>query len=361
MFLPQVLVAAASLIASVSAHATFQEMWINGMDVGNACARLPASNSPGMSNVILVTSVASNDLACNIIGSQAANKCPLMPGDSVTVEMHQQPNDRTCANEAIGGDHFGPVTIYMAKVDNSLTAVGSDASWFKVSELGLVSSAPDYWGSEVLNDNCGHYTFTIPKDIAPGDYLIRAEVIALHVASSPGGAQFYPACFQATVGGSGTAKPSGVKIPGAYSSNDPGILINIYTQLNSYVIPGPTPYNSASPAVAATPYPTAATWNTASQPKTVPTALPSNLPGAGNSGSSGSASTSVAITTAPGSTAPTTVASSTVAPTAAPTSGSSGAAAAQWAQCGGIGWTGATQCVSPFKCSVINPYYSQCI
>jgi cellulase len=43
--------------------------------------------------------------------------------------------------------------------------------------------------SEVLNDNCGHYTFTVPKDIAPGDYLIRAEVIALHVASSVGGAQ----------------------------------------------------------------------------------------------------------------------------------------------------------------------------
>ncbi|KAK7462784.1 hypothetical protein VKT23_007368 [Stygiomarasmius scandens] len=331
MFLPQLFVAAASLVVSTSAHATFQEMWINGMDVGNACARLPASNSP-------VTSVTSNDLACNIIGSQAANKCPLMPGDSVTVEMHQQPNDRSCANEAIGGDHFGPVIIYMAKVDNSLTAVGSDASWFKVSEMGLVSNNADYWGSEVLNDNCGHYTFTVPKDIAPGDYLVRAEVIALHVASGVGGAQFYPGCFQVTVGGSGTAKPSGVKIPGAYSANDPGILINIYQQLNTYVIPGPTPYGSASPAVAATPYPTAATWNTASQPKTVPTVLPSNLPGAGssgNSGSSGSAGSSAPVTTRPVTTAPTTVAPTTAAPTAAPTSGSSGATAAQWAQCGG--------------------------
>ena len=31
--------------------------------------------------------------------------------------------------------------------------------------------------TEVLNDNCGHYTFRVPQDIAPGDYLIRAEVI----------------------------------------------------------------------------------------------------------------------------------------------------------------------------------------
>jgi len=30
-------------------------------------------------------------------------------GDQLTVEMHQQPGDRSCANEAIGGDHFGPV------------------------------------------------------------------------------------------------------------------------------------------------------------------------------------------------------------------------------------------------------------
>lgn len=26
-------------------------------------------------------------------------------------------------------------------------------------------------------DNCGHYTFTIPSDIKPGNYLLRAEVI----------------------------------------------------------------------------------------------------------------------------------------------------------------------------------------
>lgn len=38
----------------------------------------------------------------------------------------------------------------------------------------------------------------IPEDIAPGDYLLRAEVIALHVASSTGGAQFYMSCCKFT-------------------------------------------------------------------------------------------------------------------------------------------------------------------
>ena len=98
-------------------------------------------------------------------------------GDEVVVEMHQQPADRSCANEAIGGAHYGPIMIYMAKVDDAASAVGSSANWFKISEMGLPSNNPDYWGTEVLNDNCGHYTFTVPTDIAPGQYLLRAEVI----------------------------------------------------------------------------------------------------------------------------------------------------------------------------------------
>ncbi|KAL0946046.1 hypothetical protein HGRIS_012319 [Hohenbuehelia grisea] len=33
----------------------------------------------------------------------------------------------------------------------------------------------------------------------------------------------------------------------------------------------------------------------------------------------------------------------------------------QWGQCGGIGWSGATTCVSGSVCSKLNDYYSQCI
>ncbi|OSD05161.1 lytic polysaccharide monooxygenase [Trametes coccinea BRFM310] len=269
------LIIAASLAASVAAHATFQELWINGVDQGSSCVRLPQSNSP-------VTSVSTPDLACNASPHPSDGICQVMPGDEVTVEMHQQPNDRSCATEAIGGDHYGPVLVYMAKVDDATTAVGSSAQWFKVAEIGLPSSNPDYWGTEVLNDNCGHYTFKVPSDIAPGNYLIRAEVIALHVASSIGGAQFYMSCYQVNVGGSGSANPPTVSIPGAYSATDPGILINIYEPLSTYTIPGPTPYATTSPAVANTPYPTTATWNTALQPSTVPTAVPTpGTPGIG--------------------------------------------------------------------------------
>ena len=135
-----------TLVATVAAHATFQELWINGVDQGNSCVRLPLSNSP-------VTSVTSTvrphspipfphlidrtdilfgqDIACNVnpTSSQgicqvmrehhpfvyrecdSAHRCESAAGDEVTVEMHQQPNDRSCANEAIGGDHYGPVQV----------------------------------------------------------------------------------------------------------------------------------------------------------------------------------------------------------------------------------------------------------
>ncbi|KAH9485904.1 putative endo-beta-1,4-glucanase D [Psilocybe cubensis] len=189
--------------------------------------------------------------------------------------------------------------VYMAAVSDATSAVGSSASWFKVAEMGMPSNNPVYWGTEVLNDNCGHFTFTVPKDIAPGNYLVRAEVIALHVASSVGGAQFYMSCYQINVSGSGSAKPPTVKFPGAYSATDPGILINIYEPLSTYAIPGPTPYGTTVPAIAATPWPTTATWNTASQPKTVPTVVPGSSTSKPTSTGGGGASSTATPTPPP--------------------------------------------------------------
>ena len=42
-------------------------------------------------------------------------------------------------------------------------------------------------------------------------------------------------------------------------------------------------------------------------------------------------------------------------PTATGSSGSTSGTIAQYGQCGGIGFTGATACVSPFTCHVVNP------
>lgn len=105
--------------------------------------------------------------------------------------MHEQPGDRDCDSPAIGGNHFGPVMVYLSKVEDATAADGS-SKWFKIGEYGYQNGT---WGTDVLNDNCGQFEVTIPKTIADGDYLLRAEAIALHTAQSEGGAQFYMTCF----------------------------------------------------------------------------------------------------------------------------------------------------------------------
>jgi cellulase len=76
-----------------------------------------------------------------------------------------------------------------AKVDNAATASPSGLKWFKVSEDGLDASGQ--WGVDRLINNNGWVDFNLPTCIAPGDYLLRAEIIALHSASTAGQAQFY--------------------------------------------------------------------------------------------------------------------------------------------------------------------------
>lgn len=48
-------------------------------------------------------------------------------------------------------------------------------------------------------------------------------------------------------------------------------------------------------------------------------------------------------------------------PVTPPTEPPSTGTAPQWGQCGGIGWTGPTQCVSGTTCTVVNDWYSQCL
>lgn len=83
--------------------------------------------------------------------------------------------------------------------------------------------------------------FTLPSALPSGQYLVRMEAIALHVAETYGGAQFYISCGQVNVlnGGDGTPGPL-VAIPGVYTGYEPGILINIYDPIpTNYTQPGP--------------------------------------------------------------------------------------------------------------------------
>jgi cellulase len=137
-----VLLAAA---ASVSAHSTWQDLWVGTTDQVTKCTRTVIDNNP-------ITSLTSADMFCGRSPKATTGVCTVagkyfkaLPqirlerslthstaGDSLVVEMHAQPGARSCSSPAIGGNHYGPVLVYMAKVSDATSA--QSASFFKVAE-----------------------------------------------------------------------------------------------------------------------------------------------------------------------------------------------------------------------------------
>ncbi|KAK3356018.1 glycosyl hydrolase family 61-domain-containing protein [Neurospora tetraspora] len=313
----------AALVASASAHTIFQKVSVNGADQGQLKGiRAPANNNP-------VTNVQSSDMACNAVSIKDSNVLTVPAGAKVghwwghEIGGASGPND---ADNPIAASHKGPVIVYLAKVDNAATTGTSGLKWFKVAEAGLSGGK---WAVDDLIANNGWSYFNMPTCIAPGQYLMRAEIIALHNAGSPAGAQLYIGCAQINVTGGGSSSPSStVSFPGAYSASDPGILLNIYGSSGKtdnggkpYQIPGPSLFTCS---------------------------------GSGNDGGSGGSNP--APTTKASTPQPTTKAS-----TPQPTNGGgSGTGAALYGQCGGKGFTGPTTCASG-TCKFQNDWYSQCL
>ncbi|KAF7312304.1 Cellulose-growth-specific protein [Mycena indigotica] len=218
---------------------------------------------------------------------------------------------------------YGPMLTYLAQCPSSgCTGVNaSTLKWFKIDQSGLINGTVfnGYWGSGKMIDQNSSWTTTIPSTVPAGNYMIRFETIALH--SLP--AQFYPECAQIVITGSGSLAPTAAQLvtfPGGYSNSDPGLTIDIYSNAaqsqTTYPMPGPPLYGSSSSGTTV----------------------------------GGGTTTKVSSTTVKGSST-----SSAVSPP--PSSGT----VAQYGQCGGSGYTGPTGCVSPYKCTVVNTYYSQCL
>ena len=325
---------AALAAREVAGHAMFQQLWVDGTDYGTSCVRMPTSNSP-------LTNVNSKDFVCNTGGSRGvAGKCPVKAGSVVTVEMHQQPNDRKCSAEAIGGMHWGPVQGWLAKVSDAGKVDPTTAGWFKFHITGWAknpsgrSGDDDWWGTRDLNTCCGRMDMKIPADLAPGDYLLRAEALALHAAGPQSIGQYYMSCYQLTITGDGTATPATVKIPGAYTDSEAGARTNIHQALSSYLPPGGPMYAGGSVVD----------------------------PGGSCKGCAGTCKEG----SSPTAKAPTSSSSSSgggsETESVAEEAGAGGCAQTAYGQCGGNGWSGCTECQDGFSCKAQGgPYYSQCV
>ncbi|KAK6218811.1 hypothetical protein LQW54_002737 [Pestalotiopsis sp. IQ-011] len=185
-----------------------------------------------------VTSATDSKLRCNG-GTSAALSASVKPGDSVEAIWGQWTHSQ------------GPIIVWMYKCAGEFSACdGSGSGWFKIDEAGfhgdgktvfLDTETPSGWDiAKLVGGNKG-WTSTIPAGLAPGNYLIRHELIALHQAKSP---QWYAECAQIAVTGSGTAQPTAdqkAAIPGYCKQTDPNIsvAINDHTISQTYVVPGP--------------------------------------------------------------------------------------------------------------------------
>ncbi|KAJ0120780.1 glycosyl hydrolase family 61 [Diaporthe amygdali] len=135
---------------------------------------------------------------------------------------------------------YGPIITYVAKCAADCTkADKSTLKWVKIEAVGI-NYTTQKWASQTLIDQGGKWTTTVPKSLAPGNYVFRHEIIALHGAGSLNGAQNYPQCFNIKITGSGTANPTGTLGTALYKNTDPGIYFNPYTTITSYAMPGPT-------------------------------------------------------------------------------------------------------------------------
>jgi len=120
--------------------------------------------------------------------------------------------------------------------------------WFKVDEMGYNSTSKQ-WATYYLFKNGNTWSTIIPACLAPGEYLVRSEIIALSECKTVGQCQFYPECTQIKVEGDGTVVPGEdgyelVAFPGAYKTTDRRILWDTNTANKSeYVIPGPAVFS----------------------------------------------------------------------------------------------------------------------
>jgi cellulase len=113
-------------------------------------------------------------------------------GDKITVTWAHN----TRGDEVIADSHKGPVQVYIAPGSSN----GKGNVWVKIASEGYEGGR---WATDKLRANKGQHSFTLPQ-LAPGDYLVRPEIIALHEGSRPGGTQLYMACVQIKLSGTGT-------------------------------------------------------------------------------------------------------------------------------------------------------------
>ncbi|KAK3174286.1 hypothetical protein OEA41_001530 [Lepraria neglecta] len=246
----KILLVAAGAVHLTNAHTTFTNFFVDGVDQGDGTA-VRMSNNIQQATYPL-PNVTTPDMACGVNGETGvARIASVNAGSRLTFEYRAVPDVSTVSGGvSIDPNHKGPCAIYMKKVtDSSASNNAAGDGWFKIMEDGYDSVAGK-WCTEKLIPNDGHLSATVPSDLAPGYYLVRPELLALHQADkTPPDPQFYVGCAQIFLNSSGSATPPNtVAIPGYVNMSTSAMTYDIWTVPLKLPFPdfGPPLYTGSS-------------------------------------------------------------------------------------------------------------------
>lgn len=280
------LIATAS--SPVTAHWTYNRLIVNNAYVGEPFQyiRKPSGGNNFLSNV------NSTDMRCNVGGASGValntqtatvhagdtlgfgidetfghpgiqqvylSRAPELPSSSPLSSSPQSTNSSSPSAAALYDGSGAWVRIYSLTTTptypNGTGTIGKNS--FAEAQPGAVD-----WATHKLES----FLFTLPAETPVGEYLLRAEGMAVHAAHKPGGAQFYVSCAQIRVLEKEGASPSPrqqrrhrrrpqrnddndnavselgplVSIPGVYRGDEPGVLLpQFWSALTRYTTPGP--------------------------------------------------------------------------------------------------------------------------
>lgn len=253
------ILATVALAAHVAAHGYVRTFTLDGVDY-EGYDRWNDNRDPNHIGWSFATEdegpeldVSSPDLVCRRNAEPAQNYGKIAAGGEASFLWTS--DDKTLNPDGWAAGHRGPILTYIAPCHGDCAAVDKTAlSWTKIAEEGLVSGTANVqgvWATDKMRENGGVNLATIPRTLAPGKYVLRNEIIALHRAhlSEP---EFYMQCGNIEVTGSGSddLSGSGVVASGLYSRDaDSSIFgFDVYNggSETTWKIPGPPLYSGAS-------------------------------------------------------------------------------------------------------------------
>jgi cellulase len=139
----------------------------------------------------------------------------------------------------------------------NIEAFKDGLQWVKIDELGWLNSTGwdvldlgGTWATNILIFNDYSWVVRMPEGLREGEYVLRHEIIALHIAERLNGAQAYPQCVNIKVerGDSivGRKLDGGITGTQLYGMRDEGIFVDVHRKIDGYRIPGPGVWSGAS-------------------------------------------------------------------------------------------------------------------